>query len=303
VLVAGDAPLLGGEPAETNPRVTTVSIKMSILVNAEPVDALSMIAGGRPDGSLTDQEPFARLSTRFGFVQQLTPGFALKAFYSTALRAPGVKEYGLNEAARATLEASGGNADGIAGLKAETHESVEVTAVVIHPQLVLEGSFFLSRTDAALNGVRYEEQNIFANSSESVRTLGTTADARVRLGPLDLMASYGYSTPFDDSVADEVPVHDLRGGFSFSSEELYRIRAPAWVRWVSGFHEPGTADRKSDGLTQLNANVLVPVYDRTHLELFARNLLGSDDFYPFNGKKQVPLPERSIHVSVSYTTN
>jgi outer membrane receptor for ferrienterochelin and colicins len=303
VLVASDVPLLGGEPAETNPRVTTLSTYAQARIRLPVLEELSLIAGGRLDGSLTDEEQFARLSPRFGFVQQLTPGFALKAFYSTALRAPGVKEYGLNEEARATLEAGGGNADGIAGLKAETHESVEVTAVVIHPQLMLEGSFFLSRTDAALNGVRYEEQNIFANSSESVRTLGTTADARVRLGPLDLMASYGYSTPFDDSVAEEVPVHDLRGGFSFSSEELYRIRATAWVRWVSGFREPGTADRASDGLTQLNANLLVPVHDHTQLELFARNLLGRDDFYPFNGKKQVPLPERAVHVSVSYKTN
>ncbi len=303
VLVAGDVPPLGSEPAETNPRVTTLSTYAQARVRLPVLEELSLIAGARLDGSLTEEEQFVRLSPRVGFVQQLTPGFALKAFYSTALRAPGVKEYGLNEEARVTLAASGGNSDGIAGLKAETHESLELAAVVLHPRFTFQGSVFLSRTDAALNGVRYEDQNIFANSSDSVRTFGTTADARARLGPIDLMASYGYSTPVDDSVAEEVPVHDLRFGLSFASEALYRIRATTWLRWVSAYHEPGTFDGESPGLTQLNANVLVPIYDRTHLELFARNLLGRDDFYPFNGKKQVPLPERSVHLSIAYRTN
>jgi len=303
VLVAGDVPPLGREPDETNPRVTTLSTYAQARLRLPVLEELSLIAGARLDGSLTEREQFARLSPRLGFVQLLTEGFALKAFYSTALRAPGVKEYGLNEEARATLAATGGNAGGISGLRAETHDSVEVAAVLIHPKLALEGSFFLSRTDAALNGVRYEDQNIFANSSGSVRTRGVTADARAELGELDLMASYGYAAPFDDSPADEVPVHDVRGGLSFSSEQVYGIRATAWIRWVSGFHEPGASRGRSDGLTRLDANVLVPIYDRTQLELFARNLLGRDDFYPFEGKRQVPLPDRSFRLSLSYETN
>ncbi len=304
VLEASQVPPLSEDTALVSPRVTTLSTYAQARIRLPVLEELSLIAGGRLDGSLTSEEQFLRMSPRVGIVQQFSDSFAVKALYSTALRAPGIKEYGLNAEARATLRSEGGNADGIEELTAETIQSFELAGVYSTSKLNVETSLFTSTTDSALNGVRYQQQNIFANDSESERALGLTATVSLRpLPSLDLMSNYSYSVPFEGSAADEVPDHDLHAAASYLAGWAHNLRATLWSRWVGAYYKPGDAKQRSAGFTRLNANLLAPLTTSTQLELLARNLLGAKDYYPFNGNPQVSLPERSVLLSFQFRSD
>ncbi len=301
VVEADQVPPLTDDVDVESPRVTTLSAYAQVRSRLPVFHELSLIGGARLDSSLTADEQFIRLSPRVGIVQQFVESFALKALYSTALRAPGIKEYGLNEEARATLRSTGGDVDGIRTLGAETTESFELAAVYSSERIRFEASGFSSNTSDALNGVRYEGQNIFANGSEAVQTVGLTLDASASVAPgLELLSNYAYSTPVDDSIADEVPEHDFHAGASYLASWAANVRATVWVRWVSGYYLPDKSMDTSPGFARIDANLLVPATERLRVELLGRNLLGSTEYYPFGGVRQVPLPQRTLMLSLVY---
>ncbi len=87
------------------------------------LESLEFTVGARQDVGLTESTVFKRLSPRIGLVQKVSDKLAMKVLYGTALRTPGLKEFGANMDA----VSNGVDARLISDLRAEVVKTTEVT--------------------------------------------------------------------------------------------------------------------------------------------------------------------------------
>lgn len=87
------------------------------------LENLEFTLGARQDVGLSESSVFQRLSPRVGVVQKITDKFAVKFLYGTALRTPGLKEFGAN----ADAVSNGVDSRLINTLKAEVVKTTELT--------------------------------------------------------------------------------------------------------------------------------------------------------------------------------
>jgi outer membrane receptor protein involved in Fe transport len=124
-----------GEPYVSNAtlrdgsgRYTTYSAYAQLRREFPVLKGLAVTLGAREDYGVSPGQHYSQLSPRLGLVQKLTPRVNVRAFYGTALRAPGLKEVELNNESREVLQNAGLPTGGIVALKAETIKSLEVGA-------------------------------------------------------------------------------------------------------------------------------------------------------------------------------
>jgi outer membrane receptor for ferrienterochelin and colicins len=301
-------------------RYTIYSVFAQLQHRLPVLAGLTLTLGAREDVGVSSHSTYQLLSPRAGLVQAITEALSLKAFYGTALRAPGIKEFGLNEESRLTLQRKLIPADDIPlDLEAEVIQSFELGPMFSSRRVSASLTGFRNRTKRALDGVEAtiggQAVNIFRNSEVDVTAVGVEAELQLVLGrDLRLLANYAWSrargrrlvqqqlVPAD---VEDVPVQKLNAAV------LYRLRAPldaraaVIARWVDEYRVAGDGPRPQGALT-VDANLVlalgrllapaVPV----DLELQARNLLDRRPLLPKRGRPGVPLPGFSLLATLAY---
>ncbi len=271
------------------------------------VDLLSgllIIAGVREDFGKVEDETFTQLSPRVGVVQKLTEALNLKVLYGTALRAPGIKEYGLNAEAANDLGSEG---DSIPDLGAETIQSIEVATTYTLPWLSLSVAGFWNETTDPLDGERFKEKNIFANTNGKITATGVEADLQFIVGIARVFGNFAFAEAKnkDEENVDDVPTMKGNFGVSVGQRSGVRWRATAVAKWVDGYRiSPASKEANNDkspaGHTTFDLNTQIGVTDSLTLELQGRNLGDTTARYPKGGLEDVALPGRSFHATLAH---
>jgi outer membrane receptor protein involved in Fe transport len=264
------------------------------------LDGLIVTAGARDDFGSSSQT-YNQISPRLGLVQRLPVHLSLKAFFGTALRAPGLKEIGLNQESKTTLERRGLSTDGIRALESETIRSFEAGAAYADDHVSASVTFFSNKTEHSLDGVPYMGVNIFQNSPGDVDARGTEAEVQAAASVnLRLFASYAWALAKNDDGQhlEDVPVQTANLGVIYRIMPV-GITVAGALRWIDAYRATGGRD-EADGSVLLDLNAGWAFAKGFRFELQARNVLDQHAKLPKHGVEDVPLPRFHVLGTLAY---
>lgn len=269
------------------------------------LDGTIVTAGAREDFGSSPGQTYSQLSPRLGVVQRLPANLSLKAFFGTALRAPGLKEIGLNVESKAKLERLGLPTDGIRDLKSETIRSFEAGAAYVDDHVSASVTVFSNKTQNSLDGVSFmvggTSVNIFQNSSGDVDARGTEAELQLAANrDLRFFGSYSWALAKTDQGQhlEDVPVQMATLGAVFRLTPAKLTLAGA-MRWIDAYRATGILSEPA-GSTMVDLNVGWAFAKGFRLEVQARNVLNQDAKLPKHGVEDVPLPHFHVLGTLAY---
>jgi outer membrane receptor for ferrienterochelin and colicins len=281
---------------------------------------LHITTGVRLDMGKALDAAFWQLSPRAGIVQELTEWLSLKLLYDTALRAPGIKELGLNKEVRPELADPAQAAE----LEPETMRSLEGGVAFHSTHLHVSAALFVNETRDALDGrlaagADGTPKNIFTNTpgkivargAELELTLAASADTRLfanySIAKAVLSPEPALTHPDRSEVLDlaDVPIHRVNGGVSYRLLRPLDLTGTLVGRWVSGYRgAPAIAEQPArpdaPGHLLLDLNLIARLTEHTSLELLARNLTDAAYKLPQAARPYIPMPGRSFHLTLDY---
>lgn len=287
------------------------------------------------DGETTNK--YQQLSPRIALVQKLTNQLNLKVMYGAALRAPLIKEVGLNEESRANALANPAVRDNVGVIKdigPERITSLEGAITYNTNQVSLSGTAFYNETKNPLGAITSTElanARIYTNLPGIITGRGLEFEGQVaptknfKLGAnFSTARAYSYSTNTEDTTyAANVPVNKFNAMFTYSTYAPVKISATLVARVINkyrsgtvhGFmktvpNDPNdpTSTPKDDsfmkGFNVFDLNIVGQLTKNVGLELQVKNILDSEIRTPTgivnSGTLNVPFPGRSFLGTVSF---
>lgn len=289
---------------------------------------LHVTAGARLDTGNALDARFAQLSPRVGLVQELTELLGVKLLYHTALRAPGVKELGLNKEVRPELV----NPELAADPRPETIRSLEAGLVLTTGRISASAAAFANETRDALNGRRTASgldglsKNIFTNTPGAIVARGVEVELTLARSPdARVFANYAYSLTWlrppagglDAAMAAaygldlaDVPIHKVNGGASYRLHAPLDLAGTLVARFVAGYRGAPASDDTSAGVVVppsdpashlvVDANLIARLTENASLELQVRNVADRRYRLPQGGVPWIPMPRRTFHLTLDY---
>jgi outer membrane receptor for ferrienterochelin and colicins len=311
----------------TNPRTLTsgdlfqtYSAFVQIAASLPVLAGLHITTGARLDLGKALDAPFWQVSPRAGVVQELSDWLSVKLLYDTALRAPGIKELGLNKEVRPELA----NPAQAADVQPETIRSLEGGLAFHTAHLSASAALFANETRGALDGRPAQgadgtPKNIFSNTpgkivargAEVELTVAASADTRLfanySLARAVLEPEPALDHPDRGEVLDlaDVPIHRVNAGASHRLLRPLDLTGTLVARWVSAYRGapaiPPEGERPdAPGHLVLDANLVARVTEHAAVELMVRNLADADYRLPQAARPYIPMPRRSFFFTFDY---
>lgn len=318
--VSGDSYLLNvvaddvndGDPSTTPYEYTAVDNEpihaYSGFVNGEAErGAHNFSFGGRLDLGHFKRDEYEHFSPKISWVWSLSSGSAIKASYRSALRAPGIKEYSLNDEAKATLAGYGINSNLISDLSPETFRNVEVNWVQGNQTQYWQINAFYNETHDALDGVQLQVTdggnvqrvvNRFENRVGVIYAKGVELESQWRVSSSFMMrANVSYAeSEYQGEALSDVPDWSANAWFTYKAgswtlSSLYRYQHA----YLNGEQEKGPGIQTWDAALayRLGAGV------SAHIDI--RNVLDRQQYLSQSGEDRIPLPERQWGVRLTWT--
>jgi outer membrane receptor for ferrienterochelin and colicins len=285
-------------------RYNIYSAYMQLRQQLPVLAGLILTLGAREDYGVSPTQTYSQISPRAGFVQRLTSNLNLRAFYGTALRAPGAKEIGLNSEAKSALQSMHMSTSGIGDVSAETIRSVEGGPIWVSEHVVASATVFYNQTKDSLDGTTYEMQNIFVNTPGKTVAYGGEGELQVApLRSLRLIANYAWAkaelrVPGPNVEVEDVPVQKLNGAVLYTGGAPIGLKASLAGKWVSSYR--AAKGPNADGRFTVDLNVVKDLFAGFSIWAQVRNILNDKTKLPKGGKQDVPVPGTTLFVSLSH---
>lgn len=274
--------------------------------------------GLREDYFTYKDESFEQLSPRAAVVQKLTDEVNLKLLYGTALKAPGQKEYNLNNESQNKINTQTASSNLVvhknaSKLGAETVQSLEGGITYNTNRIVSSLSGFynitsnlISTTTLATDTVQKSDLNAWENTSGEVKAYGLEADIQFLISKeLRILSNYAIARA-EDAAGEPfggVPLHKINSGVNFNLEAEYPLSITLMNKWISGYTllKDGKETTDIDGTNVLDAYVSLGIGENFSLNLQAKNIIDGDQEKPSdNGGVLVPVSPREF--LIGFTT-
>ncbi len=316
-------------------RVNIASAYLQIRNRIDILEGMTLTTGARLDNGFSEAGVYSPISPRIGVVQKLNKTLNIKALYGQALRAPGVKEIGLNTETIDEIKRNGGtgNINDIPNVGAEIIKSFEGGVNYNNEGLSLSMAYFYNTTTDALDGVQYSyiaqngdtiQPNYFRNASAVINAQGIELEAQYAFNQnLRLMLNHAYAKAVqNDSVKFvDVPTQKTNAAISYALNGKFKIASTLVFRHVWGYVVPNDPINLSDpsegirytgagldmnandelkGYTMLDFNLQFPMNENFGFELQARNLLDTKWKQPslLGVNSMIPLERRNFLFTV-----
>lgn len=299
-------------------RVNIASVYAQYRNEFNVLKGLILTAGGRLDNGISEAGTYSQFSPRAGLVQRLTNHLNVKALYGQALRAPGVKEIGLNAETISSIEDNGGtgNSNDIPSVGAEVIKSFEAGVNYNKGGVSLAGTYFYNTTTNALDGAQYQyidrdnnslSANYFANATGQINASGFEIDAQYAFSKnFRVMVNHAYAKAIQNDTIDfvDVPTQKTNAAFTVVLPGKYKMALTTVMRSVWGFTvAEGAYDAVSmnsptevAGFTLFDLNLQIPVNENLGFEIQARNLTDTQWKQPslLGQNSMVPIARRNF---------
>jgi len=320
IMTVGPEPIVD-TTVQTTDQFFTISPYLQVQKDLPVLKGLGVTIGLRNDNGIAGDNTYSAFSPRVGLVQKFTDWLNLKLLYGAAIRAPGIKEVGLN------LETMR-NEEGLSLKDIEPEKIHTWEAGLVFPtRLVLStATYFHNYTTNELNSISTTAPsgntvNVFQNGSERSHSDGFELSVAGRfdfgLNPF-INLSYAktrLAVPDQDYMEQfaDVPSTKLNVGVNYRSPiDLYATVAGKWIkdfrtnRIYDANGGPAGWQPRPDGFFVLDALVGYDVTENLGLQFQIRNLLDSSGNYPKGGRlmassaednrglQDVPIPPRTF---------
>jgi outer membrane receptor protein involved in Fe transport len=295
LVFAGTVPPYSRSFFDTTP-ITVLSEFAQYQQKLPVLRGLLFTLGGRIDWGLHGHDTqYVDGAPRVALTQRFNENWGLKFQYGAALRAPGIKELGLNE------EVAKRNIPGLVVPVLAPEKFRTLEAGIVFNNDLLYGNLvgFRNATIDSLDGVNRLGQNFFENREGNTVAYGFDADLRFRgLRHLDLFATYSYAKTSNPDGSDEadVPSHKINLGAIYTLVRPIELTTSLVFRWVTAYRT-GVANGPSyPGYDVFDLHFLFPVSRWFDLELQVKNLFNVTYKLPKNGVAEVPMPKADVLV-------
>ena len=300
------------------------------------LDGLLLTAGARLDNGMYADRNYQQLSPRVSLVQKITPHLNFKALYSTALKAPGVKEIRLNEEAVVALESHKDMIDARPGydpkvedIGAETIETSEIGLAMNGSLIEVSANLFINSTQNPHIGYNIHENqpdqnelaileqndpandtlyltldNINANKNGNgqYRTNGLEIESVIKLNSLRIFTNYTMTQINQSSTysSNNVPSHQVKAGATHTVNSRYPTQISTWGNYTHSLQSMHDGSRKiseSYSFSELNMNIRQSIYPTTWVELKVTNILDEQSPAPtYNDDEEVRAYEGGLDI-------
>ncbi|WP_144391584.1 TonB-dependent receptor plug domain-containing protein [Pleionea sediminis] len=281
------------------------------------LDGLIFTAGVRSDEGTIAINNYTETSPRIAVVQRLNENFNIKFMRGHALKAPGIAEANQNTEKAPALR----NPADVPNVDPEVIDvnELQVTytdgglfASLTYFENTIEDSIIRQVLDCSLyvaepdpnncdNDNRTGDQpDFFLNDSGEADSTGVEFDLQYYQKNYWVLFNVAYSdtendkNPFGAVNAPETKVN-LIGNYRFDGE--IPINASLITRYVSEYNT--STSSKYSGQTTLDANVTFTLSDSFDASIRIKNLTDKEYYQPNDGSDGIPMPERSILLSLS----
>ena len=260
---------------------------------------VNLYLGARLDSGHYQDDAYEHLSPKFSFVFDITSDLTAKLSFRSALRAPGIKEYSLNEEAKNELGNLSLNESLIADLKPEIFQNSELNVAYRQSDFYVHANVFYNETSNALDGSQLSVLdtlnnpqliNRFANSDTKVYAKGAELEFQSKWVSWNFNGnlSYAKATSQGSELAD-VPDYlvNFWGGYSQAD-----ITSTVLLQWQHSYRNGSQASGEKvvrwDWVHKQRIN------DDTFVGLTITNLLNRSNFLSLSGGRRIPLDSRRV---------
>ncbi|MFY8351965.1 TonB-dependent receptor plug domain-containing protein [Pseudoalteromonas sp. SSM20] len=264
--------------------------------------------GGRYDSGEYKEDSFAVFSPRASWVWSISERLTSKLLYNTALRAPGLKEYLLNDETRSFVAAQAFDVEGVlseisASLSPEEFSSIELALNYQQDTWQVGANLFSNLTEKALDGKPVEYQNtegeivrrnLFSNRSDELRVNGVELNFSYHLFENVLLSAYAtqlFSSDTPQEIIQDLPKRtwQINANWSlgvFNSVIIYRNQSDY--------------EHSEFNNAQLDYALKAQLSSDSSITFKATNLLDEETFYPVSGVAKIPMMQRSFSVNFNF---
>ena len=293
---------------------------LQIQQNIKILKGMTITAGARMDqGRVHESKDFKKLnnsydqlSPRIAIVQRFTNKINLKLMYGSALRAPLIKEVGINEETKVQL-ISAGRPDLVANipnLKSETIRTIESGLYYSTKIFTVMATVFYNETYNSLGKAPLQgdpSRNIQVNQGGIISAKGIETELVVMpVKNIKLGSNFTTSRAVDvfNIPSANVPTAKLNVLATYSVFNPINLSVTAIGKWIENFTSVHNNNiERYPGFHVMDMNIMGEVTKNMGLELQIRNILGAEIRTPAfftKGYLNVPYPGRSYLVTASY---
>lgn len=270
----------------------------------EILDGLNLIAGLAKVASYSGDMSFSNLSPRFSIVQKFASNFSIKLLYGSALKAPGIKEFGLNSDAKAEMSRKGLDESLVATVDAETVATREFILIYWGKQTQLSLSLFASETkDTLLN----ETNSVIDNNGDPLIFNSYVNKGRITSngGEFEFryMTDSSFWIMFNHSLAwsqnedrispKDIPQSRSNTALGYRFNHLNSSLVAKHIRNFTG----AEGNYKNKSLTSLDLLIKYHKNSSHGLNFMVKNLLNQEFYLPKGGIPTIPFQKRSLEIS------
>ena len=269
------------------------------------LSGLAITAGIRSTHSQTKSNSYKQTSPRLSIVQKLTPELSIKGLYGSALKAPGIKEIGLNADARAEMIRKGLSESLVANVSAETVEAEEFILMYLDKDLLASLTLFRSKTKDSLQNLPQTTtdsngDSLTYNSFVNLGTIesdGGELELRYRVGP-SFWTALNYSLSSAKTHDGLSPMDIPQGQFNGTmATQLERLEGALVYRHINRY-TGAEGSYKDRSLENLDLHVKYHSQEDLKLSLQLNNVLNQEFLLPRQGVPMIPQDKRSLQLAV-----
>jgi outer membrane receptor protein involved in Fe transport len=266
---------------------------------------LNPIIGFRVEQGSYKSNTYNHFSPRIGLVQKFTDNLICKGLYSSALRAPGIKDYGRN------LEARQQGAIGLPNnLKPESIHSFDLSLVFTNKALLTSLTGYFNAVYNTLQSKNFESiittVHVQGNYNIDSITSGYGVEYSLQYKVNDQLTGFGNAswsimTDYNGNNFDDIPVAMGNLGANYTFPIPFNLNLSGVFRYISEYRVAKEGLPNPDGMKIFDLNLSSEFIKGHQLELIGRNIFDTEFKYPQNGVPLIPIQDASI--MVSYTMN
>lgn len=263
------------------------------------LEGLSTIAGLREDYGIYGEQRYSQLSPRLGVVQRITDKLNIKVLYGAALKAPGLKEFGIMEELKVSLVEEGMSQE-LPELDAERAQTIEAAVLYTARRGALGITLFQNKVSNALEsytipGVSGRTYTSFRNSSDTTSAQGLEIDGSLQLfNSLKLFGNYSFAMSENSSgvAIQDVPTHKVNGGIVHTFEKRVSLSNALIAKWIDGYRINDQQHTTSRFL--MDYTFSMGVSDNISVGVQVTNITDNEYWQPIQGIERIPFPGREF---------
>lgn len=292
--------------ASTSPWLKIYSLYGQAESKLNLLSGLTVTAGLRLDSTNYIDRSSTQFSPRLGLVQKFAENWGMKVLFSTALRAPTLKEENLKVVRQGEVVSQGINQ----AVRPEVIRTLELGPSYQDDHLFLQAAAFVTVVKDEIVAAPLETAGPVTNQTGLSRAHGAELDTRFIWS--DALLTFG-TVSVATSTKPNGEHYATVPNFNYALGASYRLGQP--IDFISSLVFKGVARYQTDATAGLEADPSRPVkgwnlvdlnflarLNRTiGIELQIRNLFDSTIYLPYQNTAAIPMPGRNFLATLSLT--